>query len=107
MGPPPRHERRSETGHISEFAHGIGVEGWKCPSYGGPAVATRGTDNPKRMQELCQSIPASYLRRPFPCPKPLGELSVRLPTDLPGMAISQRLSIEEAKVLIECPGRRA
>lgn len=32
--------------HIQEIAHGIEVEGWKCPPYGGPVEATRGTSNP-------------------------------------------------------------
>ena len=31
--------------HIAEIAHGIKIEGWKCPPYGGPVEATRGTTN--------------------------------------------------------------
>ena len=46
--------------HINEVAHGIEVEGWKCGPYGGPVEATRGTKNPKRMREICQSCPPSY-----------------------------------------------
>jgi hypothetical protein len=38
--------------HISEIAHGIQVEDWKCPPYGGPVEATRGTKNPQRMRDL-------------------------------------------------------
>ena len=60
--------------HIREVAHGIEVEGWKCPPYGGPVEATRGTKDAKRMREICQSCPPSYVRRPYPCPKPVGEL---------------------------------
>ena len=55
--------------HIDEIAHGIEVEGWKCGPYGGPVEATHGTDNPERMQELCQGTPPSYMQRPYPCPK--------------------------------------
>ena len=62
--------------HITEIAHGIEVEGWKCRPYGGPVEATRGTSNPKRMQELCQGAPPSYTKRPYPCPKPVGELAL-------------------------------
>ena len=88
--------------HIREVAHGIEVEGWKCAPYGGPVEATRGTKDPKRMREICQSAPPSYVKRPYPCPKPVGELALHFPADLPGMTVRQRLSIEEAKLWIEC-----
>ena len=88
--------------HIRKVAHGIEVEGWKCPPYGGPVEATRGTKDPKRMREICQSVPPSYVKRPYPCPKPVGELALHFPADLPGMTVRQRLSIEEAKLLVEC-----
>ncbi len=88
--------------HINEVAHGIEVEGWKCGPYSGPVEATRGTKNPKRMREICQSCPPSYTRRPYPCPKPVGELALHFPPDLPGMTIRQRLLIEEARLLIDC-----
>lgn len=89
--------------HIDEIANGILNEGWKCPPYGGgPVVATKGTDEPERMTELCQGAPPSYVRRPYPCPKPVGELSLQLPPDQMGMTIEQRLNIEEAVVDIAC-----
>ncbi|MGC8642489.1 MAG: glycosyl hydrolase family 95 catalytic domain-containing protein, partial [Isosphaeraceae bacterium] len=89
--------------HIKEIAHGIEVEGWKCPPYGGgPVVATRGTSNPQRMKELCQGTPPSYTKRPFPCPKPVGELVLQLPPDQMGMKIEQSLSIERATLEIVC-----
>ncbi len=88
--------------HIDEIAHGIKVEGWKCPPYSGPVVATRGTKNPQRMRELCVGSPPSYRSRPYPCPKPVGELVLQLPADLSGMKIRQRLVIEEAAVHITC-----
>jgi hypothetical protein len=88
---------------ISEIAHGIKDEGWKCPPYGGgPVEATRGTTNAARMKELCQGAPPSYNKRPYPCPKPVGELALHLPADQMGMTITQRLLIEEAKLLITC-----
>jgi hypothetical protein len=88
--------------HIDEIARGIRDEGWKCGPYGGPVEATRGSKDPKRMRELCQGAPPSYNRRPYPCPKPVGELALHLPPDLPGLKVRQRLSIEEAVLRIEC-----
>ncbi len=89
--------------HISEIAHGIAVEGWKCPPYGGAEpVALHGTDNPERMRELCSGAPPSYVRRPYPCPKPVGEFAVHLPADLEGLSIRQELTIEEGVLRITC-----
>jgi alpha-L-fucosidase 2 len=88
--------------HISEIAHGIEIEGWKCPPYGGPVEATRGTQNPQRMKELCQGAPPSYVKRPYPCPKPVGELALHLPADQMGMQITQRLALEEATLRVTC-----
>ncbi len=82
--------------HIQEIAHGIAEEGWKCPPYGeSEAVALKGTKNPERMRELCKGAPASYNKRPYPCPKPVGELALQLPPDLPSLRIRQDLSIEQ------------
>ena len=91
-----------KTPHIREIAHGIEVEGWKCGPYGGPVQATRGTKNPKRMKELCVGSPPSYRSRPYPCPKPVGELALHLPTDLRGLRIRQRLVIEQGIIHITC-----
>jgi hypothetical protein len=89
--------------HIDEIAHGIAVERWKCPPYGGAdPVALNGTDNPERMKELCQGAPASYRRRPYPCPKPVGELALHLPPDLPGLTVRQELSIETGTLRLVC-----
>jgi len=89
--------------HIKEIAHGIAVEGWKCPPYGtAPPVALHGTDNPERMKELCKGAPPSYVKRPYPCPKPVGELALHLPPDLPRLSIRQELSIEEAVLRVTC-----
>jgi len=91
-----------KAAHIDEVAHGIRVEGWKCGPYGGPVEATRGTQSPQRMRELCQGAPPSYNRRPYPCPKPVGELALHLPPDLPGLHVRQRLVIEQARLEIAC-----
>jgi hypothetical protein len=88
--------------HINEVARGIREEGWKCGPYGGPVEATKGTDNPQRMKELCKGCPPSYHERPYPCPKPVGELALYLPADLVGLKISQELVIEEALLKITC-----
>jgi hypothetical protein len=89
--------------HIDEIAHGIRDEGWKCPPYGdAEAVALHGTDNPQRMKELCSGAPPSYTKRPYPCPKPVGELALQMPPDLEGLSIRQELSIEEAILRLTC-----
>jgi hypothetical protein len=89
--------------HIDEVAHGIAVEGWKCSPYGdGVPVALNGTDNPERMAELCRGTPPSYTKRPFPCPKPVGELALHLPPDLPGLRVRQILTIEDGTVRTVC-----
>ena len=88
---------------IQEIAHGIGVERWKCNPYGGgEVVALNGTDNPERMKELCKGTPPSYFRRPYPCPKPVGELALQLPPDLPGLTVPQELTVEEGILRIVC-----
>ena len=89
--------------HIDEVAHGIEVEGWKCPPYGeSKPVATKGTQNPQRMLELCQGAPPSYNKRPYPCPKPVGELALQLPPDQTALKIHQELRIEEGTLHITC-----
>ncbi len=89
--------------NIDEVAHGIEVEGWKCPPYGeSKPVATKGTENPQRMLELCQGAPPSYNKRPYPCPKPVGELALQLPPDQMGLKIHQELCIEEGVLRIAC-----
>jgi len=94
--------------HIDELAHGIAVEGWKA-SFHQFIQPLHGTDHPKRVKEISKDLP-SYARRPYPCPKPLGELSLQLPmdSDLTNCRISQRLLIEEGRLEITCtwPGAR-
>ena len=85
--------------HISEIAHGIKVEGWKCPPYGGPVEATRGTTNPAAHEGALPGRAAELHKRPYPCPKPVGELALHLPADQMGLQITQRLVIEEATLL--------
>ena len=89
--------------HISEVTKGIEEEGWVCGAYGGPVEATKGeASDPERMREICGGCPPSYNQYPFPCPKPVGELVLRLCGDLPGLTITQRLIIEEARIEVVC-----
>lgn len=88
---------------MDELRHGLKEEGWAVPPYGGEPVATRGTDNPQRMKETLRMAP-SYLR-PYPMPKPVGELSLRYNGDLPGMQIRQQLHIEQGRITIDCTWR--
>ena len=88
--------------HIDEIAAGIRDEGWTSHGFiDGQGKALHGTNNEKRMQELCDGPPA-YAKRPYPCPKPVGELAMHLPVDLPPMQIDQRLTIEEGLITIIC-----
>ncbi len=95
--------------HIDEVARGIRDEGWKCPPYGGPVEATKGTDNPDRMREICQGVAPSYKHRPYPCPKPVGEICLHFPPDLGEPQITQSLEIEKGILTISCrwPGGAA
>ncbi|MBI5832726.1 MAG: hypothetical protein HZB16_10520 [Armatimonadetes bacterium] len=89
--------------HISEIARGIRDEGWKCSPYGdGVPVALRGTKDPQRMKEICSGAPASYTKRPYPCPKPTGEVSLQLPPDLPGLTVRHELAFEEGILRTTC-----
>ncbi len=88
--------------HIREIARGILHEGWKCYPYGFPTEKIPGS---KRMRELCHGGPPSNHSRPYPCPKPVGELAMQLPADQRGLRIEQRLSIEDATLRIVCSWR--
>lgn len=87
---------------IDELAYGLETEGWKCGPYGGKVEALRGTKDQKRMWEVCQGTPPSYMNRPYPCPKPVGELALQLPPDQMNLEITQRLVIEEGRLEITC-----
>ena len=87
----------------AEFVRGILDEGWTCRSWTSlDAKATKGTKDEKRFLEICQGVPPSIKDFPYPCPKPLGELHLKIPVDLPGFpAWRQRLIIEEGRLEIE------
>ena len=88
--------------HIDEIARGIRDEGWTSQGFiDGQGHAIHGSDNAERMREICDGPPA-YAKRPYPCPKPVGELAMHLPVDLQPMEINQRLVIEEALITITC-----
>lgn len=92
-----------QPAHIRELACGIRDEGWKCPPFGdGTVEAVRGTKDPKRMKELCAGAPPSHMNRPFPCPKPVGELAMQLPPDQRDFRIAQQLLIEESRIRVDC-----
>ena len=87
--------------HIKEIARGIRDEGWVSHEYVyGDGEATKGAADPKRMKELCDGWPA-YAQRPYPCPKPVGELALRWPADLSTPHIAQRVHIEKGEAEIE------
>ncbi len=93
-----------EPAHFSEIRRGIAEEGWVSNSYESDADSGRADkpcQDPRRMNELCQGAPV-YAGRPYPCPKPVGELYVRIPPDLYGLKVKQRLVVEEGTLVIEC-----
>ncbi|MFZ4780493.1 MAG: glycosyl hydrolase family 95 catalytic domain-containing protein, partial [Terrimicrobiaceae bacterium] len=55
-----------------------------------------------RMREICQGCPPSYHEFPYPCPKPVGELAMRLPGDARNLRITQTLEIETAEITLLC-----
>ena len=89
---------------IAEFRNGILNEGWQCyPFDGKGTIATKGTKDEKRMRELCNDGVTPNKNWPYPCPKPTGELHMRLPTDIAGyMRTTQKLFIEEGRLEITC-----
>ncbi len=94
-----------EPAHIDEVARGLLEQGWKGGGYdaGGTGEQAQGSLTPeerKRAGELMSGTPC-YARRPYPCPKPVGELILNLPTDHRGLQISQRVHIEKAELEIE------
>lgn len=97
--------RDPKPAHIDEVRRGVEVEGWECGPYGGPVKAKNGSGDEGRMREICQGIPPSYRDFPYPCPKPVGELALRLPADAQGMELVQKLDIGQGEILIECHWR--
>ncbi len=94
----------AEPAHIDEIKRGIRDEGWVSDSYTTDGKACghgtkREVSDPKRMTELTGGQP-SYANRPYPCPKPVGELSVRLPIDQLGEKIHQTLHVEKGEAEI-------
>jgi len=96
------HHIDPEPMHIDELRRGIAEEGWEFSRQLGRAAATKGTDNDERVAELTQYGSPSYRTRPYPCPKPVGELSMHLPADQHHLRIHQTLTIEHGTVDIRC-----
>jgi alpha-L-fucosidase 2 len=87
--------------HIDELRRGVSDEGWQFDPETLTTMPTRGDADVERVKEVTQYGPPSYRERPYPCPKPVGELSLDLPCDLHGMEITQTLTIEEGVIDIE------
>ena len=94
----------AEPAHIDELVRGIRDEGWVSERYTADARAkaraTKGEPaDEKRMQELVRGTPG-YGNRPYPCPKPVGELIARLPADQLGETFTQKVTIEKGEAEI-------
>ena len=97
-----RHETEDdpEPAHIDEIINGILNEGWVNNSFNkGEVISLHGKPLSKRAQEICNGTP-SYAFKPYPCPKPVGELVFNLPMDQKLVSINQVLTIETAMVEI-------
>ena len=91
---------------LKEFRRGLIDEGWKCRVDGAHLTATKGTKNEKRMREICGGWSRALGRRPYPCPKPTGDLRLHYPADLPGPpAVAQRVLVEEGRYELEMKWR--
>jgi len=93
-----------EPAHIDELVRGIRDEGWVSKRYTADdraaGRATKGEPaDPQRMKELTQGPPA-YASRPYPCPKPVGELTVPLPKDQIDQKLSQKVLVEKGEAEI-------
>ena len=104
-------DRRAYTNNVArppsiqEFRDGVLKEGWQASGGNGGnlAKATKGAKDEKRMQELLGSGNTPIRNAAFPMPKPVGELKLRLPTDVAGyMKTTYRLFIEEGRLEIAC-----
>ncbi len=72
-----RHETAEdpEPAHINEIAKGIIEEGWINSNFNkGEVLSKFGNPLSKRALEICQGA-RSYAFKPYPCPKPTGELA--------------------------------
>lgn len=92
---------------IEEFRNGVLKEGWQASGGNGNTTAsraTKGSKNEKRMAELLGGSSKTPIRSlAFPCPKPVGELRMRLPVDVAGMMkTTHRLFIDEGRLEITC-----
>ncbi|MCQ2389913.1 MAG: hypothetical protein MJ240_00705 [Kiritimatiellae bacterium] len=104
-------DRRAYTNNVAkpptiqEFRDGVLKEGWQAAGGNGGnlAKATKGAKDEKRMLELLGSGNTPIKNAAFPMPKPVGELRMRLPTDIAGqMRTTHRLFIEEGRLEIVC-----
>ena len=85
---------------VREYIDGVLKEGWTCWSSGYGAKALNGTKDEKRMKEACGGAGHVAGRYPYPCPKPVGELQMRFPLDIPGgMKVDEVLQVERGLVL--------
>ena len=91
--PPPTHR---------EFVRGVLDEGWTCRSWTAQdAKATKGTKDGKRFLEICQGVPPAMKGHPYPCAKPLGEMRLHVPIDLPGLPRwRQTLHVEDGRLSV-------
>ena len=83
---------------LGEYRRGVLDEGWTCKVNGADAAAAKGTKDERRMREVLSGWSVALGRSPYPCPKPAGELRMRIPSDLPGPAdVRQRVVVEEGR----------
>ncbi|MCE9591094.1 MAG: hypothetical protein K8S99_11275 [Planctomycetes bacterium] len=88
--------------HIDEVKRGLLEEGWQLGDDRKVRATKKQPANPDRLREVCEGGVTAYATRPYPCPKPVGELALHLPTDLTGLGITQHVAIEAGTLHVRC-----
>ena len=99
------YERNPEPAHVEEIVRGLTKERWVCGAYDGEVTALNGSADARRMREICQPTPSEL--RPYPMPKPAGELALKLPADFHDLRIEYTLDLQANLLQITCIWREA
>ena len=88
--------------HIDELRRGLREEDWRRDASGKLIAAKGPPRDEKRMREICGTAASVYAERPYPCPKPVGELAMHLPGDLTNLRITQRVALDTGVLTVRC-----
>jgi len=88
--------------HIDELKRGLIEEGWQLGEDRKVHATKKQHADPQRLRDVCDGGTTAYATRPYPCPKPVGELALHLPTDLTGMDLTQRVDLSTGVFHLRC-----